>query len=147
MQAVISAVDTISESIMKGLTLGNLATVINVAGKMAVSVQIAEPAQMANMSMSNPIGDFVLNQFDPNGGSCFKNKVRPIGFIDVFFWIYIWPILKSSTHDFCAGPNPFFRFSPLLWVISSAHLESTTSSMLMTHSFSFHSPPLVSMTQ
>ena len=85
MQAVLSAVDTISESLLKGLTLGDPPIVINVAEKMAVSVQISTPAQMANLSMSNSIGDFVLDQFDPSGVSCFRSKVRPIRFIVVFF--------------------------------------------------------------
>ena len=81
MQAVVLAVDTISESLMNGMTLGDPPTVIGVARKINVSVQITTAEQMLNMSVSNSIGDFVLDQFDTTESSCFRNKVRPISFL------------------------------------------------------------------
>ena len=84
MQKVIAAVDTISESLLNGMTLGDPPTVISVAGKIDVSVQIATAEQMMNMTVTNSIASFILDQFDTSGSSCFKNKVRPIMFIGHF---------------------------------------------------------------
>ena len=88
MQRVITAVDTISESLLSGMNLGDPPTVISVAGKIDVSVQVATAEQMMNMTVTNSIASFVLDQFDTSGSSCFKNKVRPIKFVGHFVGWY-----------------------------------------------------------
>ena len=68
---------------------------------------------------------FIYRQGSEGCGWSIQNRLKPR-----------WALV--SLRVLCWAQS-YFWFSPLLWVISLAHLESTTNSMLMTHSFSFHS--------